>query len=1009
MDLPNRMVAARVPYGTRGTQRIQTATVNGLVSSELMRRQPLVGRAVELHAGDDLLGQLDVGHGGALYVAGEPGIGKTALIGEILERARRRGYVTLSGRGAEFECELPFGVFADALEHHLRASSRADLGVLADDELALLAMVFPSLGRLALGGPAAASPDHRHRLLRAIRAVLESLAVREPLVLALDDLHWADAASIDLLCHLLHTGFENPVLLLLASRPSQSQSRLLTALDGAERHGISRRLELSPLSATEAEHLMDPEMSSDLRRALYRMSGGNPFYLEQLTAAARHGASGDPWAAQEAVSSVPAPVCAAIQQELRALPTQSRTMLHGAAVLGEPFEPELAAETAGIDPDEALEVLDTVLDSDLIRPADVPRRFRFRHPIVRSAVYQAAGAGWRLAAHRRAAAALAARGAPASARAHHVERSARAGDEDAITVLSRAGNDAASHAPVSAARWLGAALQLIPERRDTLERRAELLAKRATALGVAGHLEESREALQAFLRLEPRRRSPLRLQTTVLAAILDEILGRREAARRLLTDELATLPNQLSAEAAELKREIAFTWFLDAEWTLTEEWARRSLASECDGMVRVGALSALALAEYGRGNGDRAGQAVSEAAALFDDLTDDALITHSPGLQGATWLGRAEVCAERFGDAIRHLDRALAISHARGQRHLTVAMRTVQGQALALTGRITDLVEVAEAAVEAALLSASDLFLGWALALRCQVNIETGDLHAAVRFGERGARAGSARASPLAGTVPLQLGSALLEIGEPQRCRDMLTTPDGQPDPPAFPLYEACFYELLVRAELMLGHVDPADEYASRAEKLAVGLGLEIPLAHALRARAAVQLQRGEPHEAAAQALASSEAAERVGAPIEAGRSRTLAGRALAVAGERAAAIAALESAHMQLAACGASRRADEAARELRRLGRVVPHTGREQPADPTALGLTTREHEVIQRLAAGRTNREIAEELFLSVRTVDRHVSRIFAKLGVNSRAAATSHYERNRMDGHVRRSSER
>jgi DNA-binding CsgD family transcriptional regulator/tetratricopeptide (TPR) repeat protein len=752
---------------------------------------------------------------------------------------------------------------------------------------------------------------------------------------------------------------------------------------------------------------MGPNLNVGLRRALYRASGGNPFYLEQLTAAARNGASGDRWDGEIAGAGVPTLVCAAIQDELRALSEQARTMSRGAAVLGEPFEPDLAAETAGIEAGDALEVLDALLDSDLIRPADVPRRFRFRHPIVRSAVYEAAGAGWRLAAHRRAAAALAARGAPAAARAHHVERSARAGDEDAIAVLSQAGNEAALHAPASAARWWDAALHLIPERSETLERRAELLGRRATALGVAGYLEESREALRVFLRLGPPRRTSLRLQTTVLAAILDEVLGRCQSARRLLKDELAGLPNQHSAEAAELQREIAFTWFLDADWTATGEWARRSLAAECDGMVRVGALSALALAEYGLGDIDQARRPVSQAAALFDGLTDEALTAHHPGIQGVTWLGRAEVCAERFDDAVRHLERALAISHARGQRHLTVAMLAVQGQALALSGRVADLVDVAEAAVEAALLSASDAFLGWALALRCQANIETGDLHAAVRFGERGARAGSRRASPLAGTAPLQLASALLEIGEPKRCRDVLVTPDGKPDPPPFPVYEGFYYELLVRAELTLGHLELADELATRAEESARRLGLQIPLTQARRARAMVLLEQGEPREAAAQALASAEAAQRAGAPIEAGRSRILAGRALAVAGERDAAISTLHSAHSQLTGCGALRRTDEAARELRKLGRAVPRAGRDNPADPTALGLTAREFEVMEHLASGKTNREVADELFLSVRTVDRHVSRIFAKLGVSSRAAATSQYERTRMHG-VRRGSE-
>ena len=967
------------------------------MGSRLRPRRKLVGRAAELDVVENLLRALGARQSGALYLAGEPGIGKTALIGEVLERSRQRGYVTLSGRAAEFELELPFGVFADALEHHLRSAVRADLRLLTNVELALLAIVFPSLASLAATEPVAAQPDQRHRLLRAMRALLESLARQQPLVLALDDLHWADTASVDLLCHLLHGGFENPVLLLLASRHTQSQSRLLTALDGAERHGVSRSIQLAPLSAAEAEDLLSPEMRAGLRRALYQESGGNPFYLEQLAAAARYGDPLDQWDGERAEAGVPATVRAAIQAEIRALSEPARTLSQGAAVLGESFEAGLATATAGLEESEALKTLDVLLDSDLIRPADVPRRFRFRHPIVRSAVYEAAGTGWLLGAHGRAAAALAARGAPPSARAHHVERSARVGDEEAIAVLTRAAQEAASHAPASAARWFDAALQLTPEFADTLERRLGLLGQRGAALAVAGRLEESRAALQEFLRLSAQRPNPLRLQTTVLAAILEEVLGRNDSARRLLTGELATLPDQSSAEAAELQRELAFACFLDGDWTATAEWARRSLATERTGMIRVGALSALALAEYGLHAVDQA-RPVADAAALFDSLTDEAVAAHHPGI--AAWLGRAEVCAERFDAAIRHLDRSIAISRAHGQRHLTVVMLAIQGQALAMSGRITDLVNVAEAAVEAALLSANDRFLSWALALRCQANIETGDLHAAVRFGEQ-ARAGSGTSGPLSGTAALQLPCALLEIGEPERCRDLLVTPDGQPDPPPFPVDHGLCYELLVRAELIMGRSERAEEFATRAEESARRLRLQLPLAYARRARAMVLLERGEPREAAAQALVSAEAAERAGAPIEAGRSRTLAGKALAAAGERDAAISALQDAHEQLSRCGALRRLDETAHELRRLGRAVPRAGRERLTGSTALGLTARELEVMEHLAAGKTNREVAAELFLSVRTVDRHVSRIFDKLGVNSRAAATSQYERARMEG--------
>ena len=129
----------------------------------------------------------------------------------------------------------------------------------------------------------------------------------------------------------------------------------------------------------------------------------------------------------------------------------------------------------------AIDALDELLALDLIRPTDVPRRFRFRHPLVRRAVYEAAPGGWRLGAHERSAEALAERGAPASARAHHVELAARQGDRGAVGVLREAGEAAAQRAPASAARWFAAALRLLPGTAPA-EERVELLLARSGAL-----------------------------------------------------------------------------------------------------------------------------------------------------------------------------------------------------------------------------------------------------------------------------------------------------------------------------------------------------------------------------------------------------------------------------------------------------------------------------------------------------------------------------------------------
>ena len=139
-----------------------------------------------------------------------------------------------------------------------------------------------------------------------------------------------------------------------------------------------------------------------------------------------------------------------------------------------------------------------------MRPTDVPRRFAFRHALVHRAVYEAAPGGWRLAAHARAAAGLAARGAAAAERAHHVEHSAIRGDEDAIALLLEAAQATASRAPAAAVRWLEAALRLLAA--DDRERQVDVRVALASALRALGELERCRATLLEAIELLPRRR-----------------------------------------------------------------------------------------------------------------------------------------------------------------------------------------------------------------------------------------------------------------------------------------------------------------------------------------------------------------------------------------------------------------------------------------------------------------------------------------------------------------------
>jgi predicted ATPase len=187
---------------------------------------------------------------------------------------------------------------------------------------------------------------------------------------------------------------------------------------------------------------------------------------------------------------VPTAVTASIGRELDGLDEPVRTLVNGAAVAGDPFELDVAVATAAIEEADALAALDELIARDLVRPTDVPRRFQFRHPRVRAAVYEACSPGARLSAHERAADALAERGAPPALRAHHVEQSARHGDAEAVAVLREAGQAASERAPTSAARWFEAALRVQPTDAPAGER-DELLVGLAVALIAIGRLDDA--------------------------------------------------------------------------------------------------------------------------------------------------------------------------------------------------------------------------------------------------------------------------------------------------------------------------------------------------------------------------------------------------------------------------------------------------------------------------------------------------------------------------------------
>ena len=322
--------------------------------------------------------------------------------------------------------------------------------------------VLPALRAASPGpaGPAASGPGSdltgRYRVYRAMRRLLEDLADPHGLVLILDDVHWADNASVELLDHLVRHPPRGRVLVAIAYRPAQASARLAALLGSAA--GPGREVPVGPLTLAEAEELLGPGLSRSRCQALHEASGGNPFYLEALARMEQHAqltTAGDDG------SELPPVVRAALQLELDGLSPAALRVAQAAAVAADEFEPALAAVAAEVGEDEALAALNDMVARDIVRPASAGR-LRFRHPLVRRATYDCAAAAWRLGAHARIAAHLAEVGAPAALRAHHVERSAPFGDQAAIATLLEAAREAAAQAPATAAHWLEAALRIMP-------------------------------------------------------------------------------------------------------------------------------------------------------------------------------------------------------------------------------------------------------------------------------------------------------------------------------------------------------------------------------------------------------------------------------------------------------------------------------------------------------------------------------------------------------------------
>jgi len=947
-------------------------------------RTELLGRSRELTLLEQLLTRAEDGDPQYVSVSGEAGIGKSRLLDEIEHVARERGWLVLGGRAAEFEGQLPFGVIVDAFDAYLRTLDQHDVARLALDRLGALASIFPALDDLGDAVEYPVSSVERFRIHRAVADLTERLAARNPVMIVLDDLQWADPASLEIAAHFVRRPLQAAVLVAFGMRTGQASAETRRAIGTIRRADTVTEIDLQPLDRDSVARLVDLDDDRAVDR-LFHLSGGNPFYALQL---ARVGSTAI--AAQIDDDEVPAVVLGEIEDDLSRRSEVARDVAAAAAVVGDPFDLDLTVAAAGLDEEAVLDGLDELCEHEFVQTGELPRYFQFRHPLVRNAVYQASPPGRRIARHRRIADHLAARGAPPVELARHYEHAARHGDIAAVTVLEHAARDVLATAPESAARWLETALTLVPAT-DRPERRIALYGVLARARGALGDFAAGLDALQRSLAIVPPERTATRATLVVACAEGERLLGHPQLAETRLLEAYAELEDRESIEAARLCVALAtnginltdraemLRWAREAERVAIalgdEEWIMAAYAVQTTGAAFAGEIP-LALELH------------AKVGPLLDSLSDDAV---SSQLETLCSFAGAEMYLDRYRSALRHAERALSLARSSAETNLLPLLAPTAGTSSWMLGETARSSALLDDAIEGARLVDNSPALAWHLFNRALGALMEGDVETALDLSAESLEL----AEPLdAGTIPVFSAACraqvLHEVGRPAGARDLLIERAGGEEVTAIAGgWRGIYLELLTRCHLSLGDVERAGAAAASARALADDVPLGIAEMAAGRATALVAMEAGDAPGAIVNAESAIEHARAIESPVHVATSQALLGRALALAGDETGAVHHLQTAADGYDALGATRYRDQVESLLRGLGRAVHRRSRPGDLDASGLrSLTGRELEVAELIRERHTNREIAEQLFLSLKTVETHVRNIFHKLDVSSRA---------------------
>ncbi|MEU0037060.1 AAA family ATPase [Streptomyces sp. NPDC006333] len=453
-------------------------------------RRTLFERESELAAVEEALGELtglrkdgseapERPRGALLAFAGRAGIGKTTLLAEVRRRAAAKGCTILSARGGEQEQRVAFHVARQLLQPHLAGFSEAELRASLGSWYAI---VGPALGLCAA---AEGAPPDQQGLRAGLDWVLTHLAVqRAPMVLVLDDAHWADPESLSWLAAFAPRAEELPLLLVVGYRPDElpDHAESFRVLPG--RAG-QRPVDLEPLSAAAVARLVREDLGAQADDAFCRecwaVTAGNPFEAVELTAKVRDRGLVPTEAGAHLLRDLAAAVKGSgLIARLERLGTSTVRFAWACAVLGTEIAPPLAAAVAGLGSEEAADAADALRGARILTGADT---LEFVHPLVATAVYRAIPGAVRVALHGQAAWCVINEGLGPSAAARHLMESHPDGDVWVVQQLRAAARETQrAGAPDAARRYLARALREPPP----FEERAAVLYE----LGCASLLTE---------------------------------------------------------------------------------------------------------------------------------------------------------------------------------------------------------------------------------------------------------------------------------------------------------------------------------------------------------------------------------------------------------------------------------------------------------------------------------------------------------------------------------------